>query len=274
MKRFVVAILILTLIITTAIAEDYSSMTIEELQEVRDEKIKELSVINSLIATMHSNQIDSAEDIDSVSIGDLFPDKTFAEYIRDTLGKTSIHDAVTQDDLDTITKVRISYNGDVSDLTGISHLRNLTSLSVTPYKSSTITDELLKLPYLRGIDLSYYSGTTLPDWFTQMSQLEWLEFAGSSLVTFPDDIGNLGNLTYIMLNNSTDFTDLPESIGNCVKLESLYLGNTGISSIPSSLGNCINLTDLELGHTSISEIPQSILDLNIERLGISNTNIE
>ena len=210
MKRFVVAILILTLIITTAIAEDYSSMTIEELPEVRDEKIKELSVINSLIATMHSNQIDSAEDIDSVSIGDLFPDKTFAEYIRDTLGKTSIHDAVTQDDLDTITKVRISYNGDVSDLTGISHLRNLTSLSVTPYKSSTITDELLKLPYLRGIDLSYYSGTTLPDWFTQMSQLEWLEFAGSSLVTFPDDIGNLGNLTYIMLNNSTDFTDLPQ----------------------------------------------------------------
>lgn len=274
MKRIIVFILVFIFASSFAYAEEYANMSLDELETFRDTLVDELALVNAAIASKKNESIVQADVVNEAKIKDLFPDEDFALYIRDELGKMSINDVVTQDELDSITRVHATYDGNIVDLTGISHLRNLSSLSITPYKATSISNELLNLPYLKSLDLSYFNGTELPDWLTQMVQLEYLWFPGSSLVTLPDDIGALVNLKNIMLNNSTDLISIPESIGQCTALEELHLGNTGISTIPDSLGNCANLKNLEVGYTSISELPQSVLDLGIEKIDISHTNIK
>ena len=49
---------------------------------------------------------------------------------------------------------------------------------------------------------------------------------------------------------------LPESLGKCKNLQSLYLIGTQITKLPESLGECKKLQSLYLAFTQITELPE------------------
>ena len=44
-----------------------------------------------------------------------------------------------------------------------------------------------------------------------------------------------------ILNCQGKLTELPDTIGNCINLQTLYCSNNQLTKLPESIGNCINL---------------------------------
>lgn len=87
-----------------------------------------------------------------------------------------------------------------------------------------------------------------------------------------------GNVVGIFLPNNEVIGELPESIGNLIYLEQLYLfSNNLYQHIPQSIGNLISLKGLYLNSSRInySTIPESIGDLiNLEYLNLHANNLQ
>jgi len=132
-----------------------------------------------------------------------------------------------------------------------------------------------------------YNSTNGPNWFINSNWLTgpvktWfgitviggrvitINLWGNDLYgTIPSSIGNLANLTVLLLYNNQLIGSIPSSIGNLVNLTALSLeGNQLSGSIPSSIGNLVNLTFLNLGLNQLSgRIPSSLGNLiNFSRL--------
>ncbi|MBC1385487.1 internalin N-terminal domain-containing protein, partial [Listeria innocua] len=86
---------------------------------------------------------------DKISV--IFPDAALAEIIRDTLGKSSVDDIVTQAELDTITRVSEIYRG-IADISGMENLTNLDYLRLNNNQISDISP-LANLTNLSYLDL-------------------------------------------------------------------------------------------------------------------------
>ena len=67
-------------------------------------------------------------------------------------------------------------------------------------------------------------------------------------------------------------TKIPNEIGNCTKLEYLYVANSAIESFPASLENLTSLTDLEIYNCpNLTDFPMSITQLpTLKSVNISN----
>ncbi|MBC2262809.1 KxYKxGKxW signal peptide domain-containing protein, partial [Listeria sp. FSL L7-0091] len=65
---------------------------------------------------------------EATAISNIFPDANLAEAVRAQLYKGSVDDLVTQSNLDGLTQLNNVSNKNISDLSGIEHLTNLTSL--------------------------------------------------------------------------------------------------------------------------------------------------
>ncbi|TYV00600.1 leucine-rich repeat domain-containing protein, partial [Listeria monocytogenes] len=76
---------------------------------------------------------------EATAISDIFPDANLAELVRYFLGKGSVSDEVTQDDLNTLTSMNRYSNSNVSDLSGMEHLTNLSSLNLNGGQVSDIS---------------------------------------------------------------------------------------------------------------------------------------
>jgi Leucine-rich repeat (LRR) protein len=68
---------------------------------------------------------------------------------------------------------------------------------------------------------------------------------------------------------------LPESIGNLVKLTSLWLSHNRLQSLPESIGNLVNLTNLRFDHNQLQSLPESIGNLvMLTSLWLSNNQLQ
>ena len=78
----------------------------------------------------------------------------------------------------------------------------------------------------------------------------------------PLEIGDLVNLSYLKIDSQLS-GEIPTTIGNLINLEELYLErNQFTGEIPSSIGNLTNLTELGLFDNRLTgEIPTSISNL-------------
>ncbi|ECB9649890.1 LPXTG cell wall anchor domain-containing protein [Listeria monocytogenes] len=158
---------------------------------------------------------------DKISV--IFPDAALAETIRDTLGKSSVDDIVTQAELDTITRVSESYRG-IADISGMENLTNLSHLNLNYNQISDISP-LANLANLSNLDLDN----------NQISDIS--------------SLANLTNLKNLYLNNN-QISDI-SSLANLTNLEYLYLNYNQISDI-SPLSNLTNLRWLGLEDQKIS----------------------
>ncbi|MQM23519.1 hypothetical protein Taro_056584 [Colocasia esculenta] len=162
---------------------------------------------------------------------------------------------------------------------------NFTSLSTLDlswnYFVSTWPLWLFNITSLTELDLSYTfdSGPIIPDEFEKMKHLEVLKLGGlgidggvtpPSLLTLnklkelhlsgirvPEHMEKLSNLRTLALSY---IGQIPESLGNLSRLESLYIQGY-IITVPESLGNLVNMKDLILySYDTISRggIPESL----------------
>ncbi|EHC6329176.1 LPXTG cell wall anchor domain-containing protein [Listeria monocytogenes] len=179
---------------------------------------------------------------DKISV--IFPDAALAEIIRDTLGKSSVDDIVTQAELDTITRVSEIYRG-IADISGMENLTNLSSLYLNNNQISDISplSNLTNLSYL-----SLYNNQT-----SDISPLS-----------------NLTNLSYLDLNNN-QISDV-SPLSNLTNLRSLALYSNQISDV-SLLSNLTNLSDLNLHYNQISDISPLSNLTNLSYVDLDNNQI-
>jgi Leucine-rich repeat (LRR) protein len=98
------------------------------------------------------------------------------------------------------------------------------------------------------------------------------QFTGS----IPSEIGNLTNLTYLVLSNNGFTGSIPSEIGNLTNLTWLSLDDNQLTgSIPPEIGNLTNLTDLSLSENQLTgSIPSEIGNLtNLEYLYLSGNQL-
>ena len=96
-----------------------------------------------------------------------------------------------------------------------------------------------------------------------MTSLTHLTISGSE-GEIPSEIGNLTNLTHLVLTGSGLSGEIPPEIGNLVSLTYLELTESGLSGeIPPEIGNLVNLSKLILSNNQLSgRIPAEIGNLN------------
>jgi leucine-rich repeat protein SHOC2 len=84
----------------------------------------------------------------------------------------------------------------------------------------------------------------------------------------PSEIGNLRNLTFLLLNNVAGDV-IPETIGELKLLTSLLLRAKDVAKLPTSLANLYNLSRLDLD-LPLSNLPLFLSTLPLNRLDISS----
>lgn len=178
-------------------------------------------------------------------INQIFPDPVMAEYIRSTLGKASVGDIVTQEELDMIENVS-SLGAEAKDISGIEYLRNLHSFSA---HGTQIENNISVLK--NNIKLRWFQRGSSKMWgdigvFANFPQMEQIHFSHSG-----DIYGNiyelrvLPNLTYVSL----EFTNVQGDISafaNAVNMEVLWLTDTYVEGSVDTLSQLIQLRTLHL----------------------------
>ena len=91
----------------------------------------------------------------------------------------------------------------------------------------------------------------------------------------PPEIGNIYLATDLSLSSDSKNVDnLPESIGNLINLESMYIQIKYLSVFPKSIGNLVNIEHLGISGTNISILPETIGNLvKLQRLNISHNKL-
>ena len=171
------------------------------------------------------------------------PDSNLRAAIAAELGKAS-GDPITTSDVAALRRLT-ARESNISNLTGLEHAINLTSLDLGRNSISDITS-------LSGL--------------TKLTSL----YLGRNSISNITSLSELINLTVLYLgwNLISDIS----TVSSLTNLTSLHLGNNLISDI-TSLSGLTNLTLLYLGGNSISDI-SAISDLtNLRTLGIWDNNI-
>ncbi|XP_023632709.1 probable LRR receptor-like serine/threonine-protein kinase At1g29720 isoform X2 [Capsella rubella] len=133
------------------------------------------------------------------------------------------------------------------------NINNSTSCHITNIILKTLSlpgklpPELVKLPYLRSIDLcrNYLSGSIPMEW-ASMPHLTFISLCANRLSgNLPSGLQNFKNLTFLGLEANQFSGPIPDEIGNLINLEKLHLAsNQFTGSLPSTLAKLVNLQDL------------------------------
>ncbi|WP_120138856.1 InlB B-repeat-containing protein [Listeria monocytogenes] len=208
---------------TSAVTETASSEHhSEEITDSKEEvEVKEINQPLEAEKVIEKNV--KAISPDKISV--IFPDAALAEIIRDTLGKSSVDDVVTQAELDTITRI----NGQRQGIVDISGVETLTSAGWLTFNYNEISD----LSPVKDLKKLYN-----------------LQLGGCGISDI-SSLSNLKTLTHLYLsdNNISDISPL----ANLTGLESLTLQNNEISDI-SSLSKLVRIELLNLSNNQISDV--------------------
>jgi hypothetical protein len=114
--------------------------------------------------------------------------------------------------------------------------------------------------------------TVLPDDIGNITMLHELLIISDTLESLPDAMGNLKNLTKIIVG--TNLKSLPETIGNITYLTELYLAGNQLQELPESIGNLSYLKLLDLRFNQLTDLPDSIIKLTgLQELLLDNNKL-
>jgi Leucine-rich repeat (LRR) protein len=98
----------------------------------------------------------------------------------------------------------------------------------------------------------------LPAGFGSMVNLAQASLCGNAyLAVLPESIGQCTKLEKLFLNDNA-LTFLPESFGELRALSKLYVNGNKLRYLPNSLGNLATLEELYLGDNCLSALPPSL----------------
>ncbi|EHD1581859.1 LPXTG cell wall anchor domain-containing protein [Listeria monocytogenes] len=205
---------------TSAVTETASSE--HHSEEITDSKkeveVKEINQPLEAEKVIEKNV--KAISPDKISV--IFPDAALAEVIRNTLGKSSVDDVVTQAELDTITQVsaqskgvvdisgvenltRVSWlvlnNNEISDLSPVKDLKNLYNLQLNNCRLSV--SDLSSISNLTRLTSLYLDDNDISELslLANLTALEWLSLDNNEISDL-SGISNLRMLVYLSLNNN------------------------------------------------------------------------
>ncbi|KAG2586963.1 hypothetical protein PVAP13_5NG087681 [Panicum virgatum] len=137
----------------------------------------------------------------------------------------------------------------------IQKLRSIFSLDLSNNRlNGSISKEIFKLPHF---------------------SLTYLNLAYNSLSeTLPSEVGNLGNLNFMILSGNHLSGEIPESIGECTVLQELWLDNNLFNgSIPRSLNKGLIVLNLAMNELS-GTIPETIGNIRgLQQMSLAHNNL-
>ncbi|HZX33556.1 MAG TPA: leucine-rich repeat-containing protein kinase family protein [Rhodocyclaceae bacterium] len=153
-----------------------------------------------------------------------------------------------------------------------------------------------RLSGLRRLDLACGLTEFPREIFYLADSLEILNLSGNRLSSLPDDLPRLHRLRIVFCSDN-DFTELPEVLGRCPRLEMvgfkanrirtvsdkalpaklrwLILTDNQVDELPSEIGNCRQLQKLMLAGNRLRSLPSRLAECtNLELLRISANRLE
>lgn len=269
-KKTCIFFIIIATLFSYSLASEYQGLTTEELLEKKNNAYHEIELIDQELSNRTNSQLSSEETNNEFIISELFPDLEFAKYICKILKKDDINSKVSQKELNSITKLLLSTTeGDnIKNVTGISYLKHLCSLTLPLNGQYILTPELLQLPELTYLNFTDNAIEELPEWITSLTSLTVLYMQLPKVSELPTDMNKLNKLEELSLFSCNSLSQLPESISQLEHLKSLCLFEcSGITELPKWIGDITTLETLQLGHTGIRSLPVSITKLtNLQNL--------
>ncbi|EKZ4917541.1 InlB B-repeat-containing protein [Listeria monocytogenes] len=244
----------------------------------RQKKLRSYKIIKHVIGFLFlisfitvigtSNQLDvQAENLTQpTAIDEIFPDPALADAMRSRLGKASVTDIVSQNELDQQTGINVPYEG-IKDLEGIQYLNNLSSLYVY-FNEITDISVISKLYNLKHVylDENQINDISALSNLTNLTELS----LGSTQISDISVLSNLTNLTELSLSDN-QLNNL-DALSGLQNLKVLNLEKTQTSDI-SALSGLTNLDNLYLGYNRISDISTLSGLRNLENLYLEHNQI-
>ena len=115
----------------------------------------------------------------------------------------------------------------------------------------------------------------LPHLFTAAADLETLQLrvSGAGTIHLPPEIGQLHNLTHLVLTRN-QLTALPPELGQLQNLEHLDLESNQLTALPPELGQLHNLTHLVLTRNQLTALPPELGQLhNLVELHLNHNQL-
>ncbi|GLT46361.1 hypothetical protein SLA2020_201220 [Shorea laevis] len=143
--------------------------------------------------------------------------------------------------------------------------------------AGTLPPDLVRLPYLRNIDLSlnYLRGTIPAEWGS--TQLVKISLVGNRLTgSIPKAIGNISTLQYFTVEFNQLSGLLPPELGHLTRIEYFHLtSNNFIGELPAEFARLTSLKDFRIGDNQfIGRIPSFIQNwTNLEKLVIQASGL-
>jgi Leucine-rich repeat (LRR) protein len=143
----------------------------------------------------------------------------------------------------------------------VGDLPDVAQLSLEGNKLSALPEELGDLFSLNLLDLRFNPLRALPAGLARLNQLRELRLSNTGLpVTASGPLFTLTALTRLYVDGC-DWGRVPDAIGQLTRLESLQLGDNGLTTLPDSLAQLQRLTFLHLAHNDFGTVPRALFEL-------------
>ncbi|MDP4146186.1 MAG: leucine-rich repeat domain-containing protein [Bacillota bacterium] len=173
-----------------------------------------------------------------------FPDSNLANALSLIIGKPS--NAITDDDMRSLTGSLALGEKNIVDLTGIQYATNITRLELYSNKITNITP------------------------LASLTKLTELEIGGNPINDL-SPLGNLVNLNYLVLPTNREFTNY-SAMASLTKLQTIYAPLDNISDL-SFMNNLKELKRIDLPHNGITDITPLTGLTKLEDVDLSDNDI-
>jgi Leucine-rich repeat (LRR) protein len=144
----------------------------------------------------------------------------------------------------------------------------------TWYEITQVVKENRRELILSGADISKkISDNGLDPALFKLDGINYLNISHTCLENVPDEIGNLQNLTNLILHSNA-IQKLPNTIGNLNKLKILDCSRNKLIEVPSELDNLPQLMTLNLGSNSFNFLPSQIANTKLCSIDLSHNKFE
>jgi len=142
----------------------------------------------------------------------------------------------------------------------LSHLTNLTQLSIKQSSLTHLPNTICDLKMLKLLNVSYSSLVELPENIGNLKGLHSLNVSHNCLKTFPDSLSNCSFLSVVNFSNN-QFTEFPLMMTEgdvSLKVAEVNGSYNEITEVHDSIENLTSLKDLDLSNNKIVELPKAI----------------
>jgi hypothetical protein len=136
---------------------------------------------------------------------------------------------------------------------------SLEVLNLSGNSLSALPDDLSRLSKLRVLFCSENRFTELPEVLTSCAQLEMVGFKSNSIREVPAAAISPGLRWLILTDNQ--ISALPDSIGNCARLQKLMLAGNQLAELPETMRGCVGLELVRISANRFQSLPEWLLQL-------------